>query len=198
MPKSIIILILGLFTFSSANCQTTADSTNLRTKHYPFYFVSDILSVGINYDFIKDRKWAVGIEVLVGSGFRLSLTNPDNYYNCTKQCDEDNIRLLFEGVKVKPYFRYYYFNDNNIDIGVNFSWMDNLLLDEMTPTETSLSYGIDISIFYGWDGIKLGTGFEFNLNTIEREKDDINSRFIILWTPIKLQIPIQKKHKRKR
>jgi len=170
------------------------DSTLFSNKElYSAHFASDILTAGVSYDFIKRKKWSVGIETIVGSGLRICLTNPENFISCTKECDKDNQRLFFEGIKVMPYFRYYYFRNNNIDIGLNISWMANILLEEMPPTETNMSYGLDVSAYYGWRKIKLGTGFQFNINTIRYSQNDINSRLVILWTPLKLLIPIQKK-----
>ena len=192
--RSIYLLVLSitlLFTYEKVNSQVI-DSTFAKAGRHAVYFQSDILSGGISYDFSISNKIAIGLEAVGGVGFRVLLTNPDNYFSCLDDCSKQNSRILTEAFKLKPYLRFFYYKENSIDFGLNYSWIGSLFEFGMLEYKDYL-YGLDISAYYGWKKIKFGTGFQFNINTTIYSQNDISSRFVILWTPIKLLILIPKK-----
>lgn len=180
-------LALSIFVLSMIDAQ------GQESVKYQNTIGADLISFSYARSFVVKERWAFGTEVSHGIwGARYAFT-PLKYTYCEQGCTKHETRFIGEMFKIKPFVRINYYNTNYVDIGINISYtmLRPIFLDNYGGSTLNYAAGLDVVIVYGWERIKLGTGFQANIigkydTKVEDKVSD--QQFAVLWTPIKVNI----------
>lgn len=179
------VVILYCITPLQLNAQDIV-KTNEKINQNKFSQGGELMAYSFGYDFLQRKKWAIGVEATVGFGLRINLSDNKVLF-CDQGCAETSLKFTHENFKFIAYFKYYYFRNNSINIGINYSYFIGDIIEWSDFPMRNHALGADITIYYGWEKIKLGTGFQPNVVSVDWGNGNKGKTFIFLWTPLKIR-----------
>ena len=185
----IVISITTLILYSQDN--ESSKGKNLKFDEDMSSINFELLSVSYCPTLILKPKLAFGVEMQGGLGLKILLNNPSYKYtdDMSPSWTYNNVEKLIEILKIEPFITYILSNSTFMNFGI-FGSLNQIGYEH--PSKIDFNLGVEYSVFYGLEKIKIGHRFQFGYLFIRYSNNtEANSNvFNLLFTPIALKIKL--------